>query len=106
MIRKGTVVRLLLAACISGALFSSPATAANKPPKPEDVAKMLAALPEKAPAAPKKARKVLIYGNANGVVHSSIALGEQTIAKMGEKTGAYNSTISDDPAVFDDLSDY
>ncbi|HET6250032.1 MAG TPA: ThuA domain-containing protein, partial [Tepidisphaeraceae bacterium] len=61
---------------------------------------------EKAPATPKKARKVLIFGNAQGFVHSSIELGEETIAKMGEKTGAYTSVINNDPAVFDDLSGY
>jgi len=86
--------------------FAAPAMAANKPAKPEDIAKMEAALPDKAPATPKKARKVLVYGNANGFVHSSIALGQQTVAKLGEKTGAYASTITDDPAAFDDLSGY
>jgi hypothetical protein len=100
------LLRILGTACQAGALLAGPAMAANKPAKPEDLAKMEAALPEKAPAKPKKPRKVLIYGNANGYVHSSIALGEQAIAKMGEKTGAYTSTISDDPAAFDDLSSY
>jgi type 1 glutamine amidotransferase len=98
--------RTLAAACVGGMMLAGAAMAGNAPPKPADLAKMEAALPEKAPATPKKARKVLIYGNANGFVHSSISLGEQTVAKMGEKTGAYTSTISDDPAVFDDLSSY
>ena len=62
---------------------------------------MEAALPDKAPAEPKQKRKVLVYGNANGFVHSSIPLGQQTIAKLGEKTGAYAATISNDPASFD-----
>jgi type 1 glutamine amidotransferase len=106
MRKSGKLVRMLTAACVGGMMLAGPALAANKPAKPEDLTKMEAALPEKAPATPKKARKVLIYGNANGYVHSSIALGEQTIAKMGEKTGAYTSTISDDPAAFDDLSGY
>jgi len=103
---NGSLLRQVLMACTSGLMLTAPAMAENKPAKAEDLAKMEAALPAKAPAAPKKARKVLIYGNANGFVHSSIALGEQTIAKMGEKTGAYASTISDDPAAFDDLSGY
>jgi len=103
---RSPFIRSLTAVCAGGIMLAGSALAANKPAKPEDLAKMEAALPEKAPAAPKKARKVLIYGNAQGFVHSSIALGEQTIAKMGEKTGAYTSAISDDPAVFDDLSGY
>jgi hypothetical protein len=100
------LLRHLLLAGIAGIMLDVPVQAANKPAKPEDLAKMEAALPGKAPATARKPRKVLIYGNANGFVHSSIALGEQTIAKMGEKTGAYTSTISDDPSAFDDLSGY
>ena len=103
---KPLPTRKIATALLGAIVLASPAVAANKPPKPEDLAKMEAALPEKAPAVPKSARKVLIYGNANGFVHSSISLGEQTIAKMGEKTGAYTSVISDDPAVFDDLSGF
>jgi type 1 glutamine amidotransferase len=104
--RKGTIIGLLAATCISGALLARLTCAADKAPKPEDVAKMEAALPDKAPATPKKARKVLVYGNANGFVHSSIPLGELTIVKLGEKTGAWTATISNDPAAFDDLSGY
>ena len=51
-------------------------------------------------------RNILVYGNANGFVHSSIPLGEQTVAALGTKTGAWTATISNDPAVFDDLKKY
>jgi hypothetical protein len=104
MRRKGSIVTLLAAACLGGLILVGPCLAGT--PNPADVKKMEAALPEKAPATPKKARKVLIFGNAQGFVHSSIELGEETIAKMGEKTGAYTSVINNDPAVFDDLSGY
>ena len=57
-------------------------------PKPDDVKKMEAALPDKAPAEPKAKHTILVFGNANGFVHSSIGLGEETIVKLGEKTGA------------------
>ena len=67
---------------------------------------MEAALPDKAPAEPKAKHKVLLFGNANGFVHSSIGLGEQTIVKMGEKTGVYTAEINNDPAAFDDLKPY
>ena len=106
MHRNRPIVRLLTMAVMGGALLASPLFAADKAPKPEDVTKMEAALPEKAPATPKKARKVLVYGNAQGFVHSSIPLGELTIAKLGEKTHAWTATISNDPAAFDDLSGY
>ena len=67
---------------------------------------MQAALPASAPAKPAHPRNVLVYGNANGFVHSSIPLGEQTIAALGTKTGAWTATISEDPAVFDDLQKF
>jgi len=87
--------------------FASRACAADAPkPKEADVQKMEAALPDKAYAKPEKARKVLIYGNAQGFVHSSIPLGEVTIEKLGEKTGAWTGTVSNDPAAFDDLKNY
>jgi uncharacterized protein len=87
--------------------FASRACAADAPkPKEADVQKMEAALPDKAYAKPEKARKVLIYGNANGFVHSSIPLGEVTIEKLGEKTGAWNGTVTNDAAAFDDLKNY
>lgn len=87
--------------------FAGRACAADEPkPKEADVRKMDQALPDKAYAKPEKARKVLIYGNAEGFVHSSIPLGEVTIEKLGEKTGAWTGTISNDPAAFDNLKDY
>src|SRR6266404_2817153 len=87
--------------------FAGRACAADAPkPKEADVQKMEKALPDKAYVKPEKARKVLIYGNAEGFVHSSIPLGEVTIEKLGERTGAWTGTISNDPAAFDDLKNY
>lgn len=98
-----TRAAIALAACI---YLAPRAFAADA--KPADLAKMQKALPTQAPATPAKPRKVLVYGNAQGFVHSSIPLGEKTIAALGEKTGAWTATISQDPAVFDieSLSQY
>jgi type 1 glutamine amidotransferase len=70
----------------------------NQVPKPEDVAAMMAALPDKAPATPKKPRRVLVLGRAAGFVHSSIPLAARTIEEMGRKTGAWTTTITYDAA--------
>jgi len=70
-------------------------------PRESDVTKVEAVLPESAPAKPQKARKVLIFGHAGGFVHSSIPLGCKTVELLGKKTGAYDSVISFDPALFD-----
>jgi type 1 glutamine amidotransferase len=72
-------------------------------PCPDDVAKMMAALPAKAYAKPAKPRKLLIYAidndsPAKGFVHSSIALQAATMKAMGDKLGTWTSTISYDPA--------
>jgi type 1 glutamine amidotransferase len=77
---------------------SLPRPPQNQTPKPEDVAAMIAALPDKAPATPKKPRRVLVLGRAAGFVHSSIPLAARTIEEMGKKTGAWSTTITYDAA--------
>ncbi len=70
----------------------------NQTPKPADVQAMVAALPDKAPAKPRKPRRVLVLGRAAGYVHSSIPLAARTIEEMGRKTGAWSTTITYDAA--------
>ena len=72
--------------------------AQNQTPKPEDVTKMMAALPDTAPAKPLKPRKVLVLCKSSGFVHSSIPLAAKTIEAMGIKTGAWTTTITYDAA--------
>lgn len=67
----------------------------------EDLAKAKAALPDKAAAHPQKPRKLLIVTATRGYRHSSIPLGAATLQAMGEKTGAFQATISDDIAAFE-----
>jgi type 1 glutamine amidotransferase len=69
---------------------------------------MMAVLPAKAPATPKQARKMLVYGHAEGYQHSSIPLAARTIEEMGKKTGAWSTDISYDPAAMsaDNLKEY
>ena len=75
----------------------SPA-AQNQTPKPEDVAKMIAALPGTSPAKPLKPRRILVLCKSSGFVHSSIPLAAKTIEAMGIKTGAWTTTITYDAA--------
>lgn len=72
--------------------------AQNQTPNPADVQAMMAALPDKAPAAPRQPRKVLVLGKAAGFVHSSIPLAARTVDELGKKTGAWSTTITYDPA--------
>jgi type 1 glutamine amidotransferase len=74
----------------------------NQTPNPTDVEKMMAALPDRAPAKPKQPRRVLVLAKAAGFVHSSIPLAARTIEEMGKKTGAWSTTITYDPADVND----
>ena len=51
-------------------------------------------LPDKAPVNPRRPRRVLVLGRAEGYVHSSIPLAARTIEEMGRKTGAWSTTIT------------
>ena len=66
----------------------------------EEMIKVAAAMPDKAPAQPKKARKLLVYCHCKGFVHDSIGLGAKTFELMGQKTGAFETVITDDPEAF------
>ena len=73
-----------------------------------DLMQMMAALPTTAPATPKKPRRVLVLAKAAGFVHSSIPLSARTIEALGERTGAWTTVISYDPAVItaENLKDF
>ncbi len=60
-----------------------------------------AAIPPAAPAAPKRPRKLLIFDlNVAYGGHGSIPTANTAFTLMGEKTGAFSTVISKDPAVF------
>jgi putative membrane-bound dehydrogenase-like protein len=59
-----------------------------------EVAKIRAALPEKAQVAPAKPRKVLVFYRTDGFPHSSIPHWNKCIELLGEKTGAFAVTLS------------
>jgi type 1 glutamine amidotransferase len=72
------------------------------PPLPEaDVQKIFDAAPAKATAAPKKARKVLVFWFTPGFKHTVIPCANAAVEVLGRKTGAYTTVLSDDIAVFE-----
>ncbi len=81
-----------------------PANAAAPPsPKAETHQRIEQALPEKATVPPAKPRRLLIFNrNIEYDGHrASILAGSEAFKRFGEKTGAFEATISEDPAVFD-----
>lgn len=77
------------------------ATIAFAGPVPDDVINQItAAVPDKAPAKPKKARKILVFTRCEGFVHDAIPVATEAITILGKKTGAYSVEVSNDMAVF------
>lgn len=74
------------------------ASAAQEIPLDQMIAKVEAALPDRAPAAPKSPRRVLIFTLTKGYRHSSIPIGVEALRRLGERTGAYTAESSEDPA--------
>jgi uncharacterized protein len=75
---------------------------------PTDISAMMAALPDKPLAEPQSLRHVLVLCKANGWVHTSIPLAAKMVEYLGDRTGAWMTTISYDPAVItaDNLRQY
>ena len=65
---------------------------------PADISAMMAALPDKPYATPKSLRRVLVLGRAVGWVHTSIPLAAKMVEYLGDKTGAWMTTITYDAA--------
>ena len=83
-----------VSAMFSGGRGPQPQTA-----NPEDVKRMMAAMPASAPVKPAQPRKVLVLSKASGFVHSCIPLAAKTVEELGTKTGAWTTTVSYDSAV-------
>lgn len=94
----------LFVAIIAGALsVSAFAQQQRGAVTPEQLQKITAAMPDKAAAQPQKARKLLVFNlcGPRGFVHDSIPHGTKAMEIMGQKTGAWTTTVSNDPAVFE-----
>ena len=65
---------------------------------PADISAMMAALPDKPYAMPQSLRHVLVIGRAVGWVHTSIPLAAKMVEYLGDKTGAWMTTITYDAA--------
>jgi uncharacterized protein len=75
---------------------------------PSDISGMMAALPEKPLAPPQSLRHVLVLCKASGWVHTSIPLAAKMVEYLGDKTGAWMTTITYDSAAItaDNLQHY
>ncbi|MHC4580717.1 MAG: ThuA domain-containing protein [Planctomycetota bacterium] len=68
----------------------------------EQMQRIAAAIPDKAFAKPRKKRRLLIFDlNVGYGGHGSIPTANHAFTLMGRKTGAFETVISKDPAVFE-----
>jgi type 1 glutamine amidotransferase len=65
---------------------------------PGDISAMTAALPDKPFATPQSLRRVLVIARAVGWVHTSIPLASKMVEYLGDRTGAWMTTITYDAA--------
>jgi hypothetical protein len=78
-------------------LIAQPSTVTNA----AELKRIEAALPARAPAVPRKARRLLIFDlNVGYGGHGSIPTANTAFTLMGKKTGAFETVVSRDPAVF------
>lgn len=76
--------------------------AADKPqPTEEQARKIASAVPARAVAIPARPRRLLVFTLCKGYYHTSIPHGALAIRLMGERTGAFTATVSEDLAMFE-----
>jgi uncharacterized protein len=63
---------------------------------PADISALMAALPDRPYATPKSLRRVLVIAKAVTFVHSSIPLTAKMVEYLGDRTGAWMTTITYD----------
>ena len=81
-------------------VFSARVTAQLPEVSADKIKKIEEALPDKAPAKPKKARKVLLFSKTSGFRHGSIPVGVKSLTMLGKKTGAYTAVHTEDDSIF------
>jgi len=92
------VAAAALAASVPAALAGKPA----KGPSAEEIAKIEAACRQlKVRVPPKRPRRLLVFSVSHGYFHTAIPYGKEALKRMGEATGAFRATVSDDPAMFE-----
>ena len=92
---------LALAGAFTFAFAQEKKTSNDFTVSPEKTAKIDAALPDKAPAPVGKKHEVLVFTRTAGFRHSSIPVGVEAMKRLGEKSGLFKVTHTEDPAAFE-----
>jgi len=73
----------------------------GEPVNEQNITKIDAALPKESPAKPKKVRKVLVFSKTAGFRHGSIETGIEAMKRLGDTTGAFEVTATEDESFFE-----
>ena len=91
---------LLVSFCLSTALWAQSPKVLRQVNE-DEIAKIQAAMPDKAVAQPAQPRKMLIFWKCETFFHTVIPVANEALKIMGEKTGAFQVTgVTDDYSVF------
>lgn len=70
-------------------------------PTAAEIAKMQAAAPDKPRVQPAKPHKLLVFSRSWGYKHTARPFGAKAIEIMGQKTGAFEATLTEDDVLFE-----
>jgi len=92
---------LLAGFCLSTVSWAQGSPKELRQLKDEEIAKIKAAMPEKAVVKPEKARKMLVFWKCETFFHTVIPVANEALKIMGDQTGAFQVTVvTDDYSVF------
>lgn len=91
---KRVTLTVALGALTAATVFAAAKKGVTMPTEGE-IAKIRAAAPAKPPAEPKEPRRVLVWGHV--WTHAPNPYCDEAMKILGEKTGAWKATLSDDP---------
>jgi type 1 glutamine amidotransferase len=102
MVRSRSIAVLLLVSfCLSAAVWAQGSPKELRKLTDQEIAKITAAMPDKAVAKPAQPRKMLIFWKCEGFFHTVIPVANEALKIMGDKTGAFEVTaVTDDYSVF------
>ncbi len=98
MIRSRLLAPIVMAAILWMAI---PLMGQDPVPSDQEIAKMRAAMPEKARVAAERPRKLLVFSRSWGYKHTARPYGDKAFEIMGRQTGAFEAVVTDDDSLFE-----
>ena len=88
-------------ALVALASLSAPVALAQTEISADAIEKIEAAIPDDATVRTNRKRRLLIFTRTEGFAHGAIPYAAEALKRMGERTGAYDATVSDSVKMFE-----